>query len=314
MNGNDGGKISSEYTNANQQGNFIGRYRWTICALLFFATTINYLDRQVISLVKPDLDKEFGWSKTDYANITAAFQFAYAIALLFAGRIIDRIGTKFGYALSLILWSISAMCHGFIRTTTGFFFARGALGITEAGNFPAAIKATAEWFPKKERAFATGIFNSGANIGAIVAPLTVPFIAYNWGWRSAFVITGAIGLIWLIFWFIYYEIPSRQKRLKQPEFEYIHSDKDASGLTDEQQDKGSKVSWFRLFQFRQTWTFAIGKVFNGWHLVVLFILVSGFLARAVSSIQSCHSFSGCVSIYHCCFRIHFRRLVAIAIS
>jgi ACS family hexuronate transporter-like MFS transporter len=237
----------------------IGNYRWTICALIFFATTINYLDRQVISLLKPDLDKEFGWSKTDYANITAAFQFAYALALLFAGRVIDRLGTKKGYSLSLIFWSIASMSHAFVRSTAGFFFARAALGVTESGNFPAAIKTTAEWFPKKERALATGIFNSGSNIGAIIAPLTVPFIALAWGWRSAFVITGAIGLLWLIFWHLLYNIPSKQKRLKRPEFEYIHSDKDESKESDEKQDITSKVPWLNLLKFRQAWAFALGK-------------------------------------------------------
>ena len=236
-----------------------GNYRWTICALLFFATTVNYLDRQVISLVKPDLDKEFGWTKVDYAHITIAFQLTYAIAMVFAGRIIDRVGTKLGYAFSLIFWSIAAACHGFIRTTTGFMAARAGLGITEAGNFPSAIKTIAEWFPKKERAFATGIFNSGTNIGAIVAPLTVPFIAAKYGWRLAFVITGAFGLIWLIFWFIFYEIPSKQKRLSKSEYDYIHSDQDQGNKAVE--DKGSihKISWSKLLTFRQTWAFALGK-------------------------------------------------------
>src|SRR3982750_527756 len=145
----------------------IGKYRWTICTLVFFATTINYLDRQVISLVKGTLDAEFNWTKTDYANITAVFQLAYAIGLFGAGRLVDKLGSKIGYAISLVLWSIAAMCHAFIKTTAGFITARAALGFTEAGNFPSAIKATAEWFPKKERAFATGIFNSGTNIGAI---------------------------------------------------------------------------------------------------------------------------------------------------
>ena len=196
------------------QAQAVGKYRWTICSLLFFATTINYLDRQVISLVVEDyLVPEFKWTETDYANLTVAFQLAYAISMFGVGRLIDKTGTKIGYALSLLLWSIAAMGHALIRTTTGFFVARAALGVTEAGNFPAAIKTTAEWFPKKERALATGIFNSGSNIGAIIAPLTVPFIAKEWGWRSAFFITGAIGLIWLIFWFWLYEVPRRQKRL-----------------------------------------------------------------------------------------------------
>jgi ACS family hexuronate transporter-like MFS transporter len=243
----------------NNLNEAIGKYRWTICALVFFATTINYLDRQVISLVKNDLDREFGWSKSDYANITAVFQFAYAVAMIGAGRIIDRLGTKLGYAISLILWSLAAIGHALVRSTTGFFIARGALGITESGNFPAAIKTTAEWFPKKERALATGIFNSGSNIGAIIAPLTVPFIAAEWGWRWAFIITGAIGFTWLIFWFWLYEVPARQKRLGQAEYEYIHSDADESKAPDMAQDQGSKVTWGRLLAFRQTWAFILGK-------------------------------------------------------
>lgn len=240
------------------QPNAIGKYRWTICALVFFATTINYLDRQVISLVKEDLDAEFGWTKTDYANITVAFQLSYAIAMFGVGRLIDRLGTKIGYALSLILWSIAAMGHALVKSTGGFFIARAALGVTESGNFPAAIKATAEWFPKKERALATGIFNSGTNIGAIIAPLTVPFIADALNWRWAFIITGAIGLIWLVFWFWLYEIPAKQKRLKKPEYDYIHSDKDEVKESDQEADTG-KTSWGKLLGFRQTWAFAIGK-------------------------------------------------------
>jgi MFS transporter, ACS family, aldohexuronate transporter len=238
----------------------IGKYRWTICSLLFFATTINYLDRQVISLVVEDyLNPEFHWTETDYANITVAFQLSYALAMFGVGRLIDKLGTKIGYALSLLLWSVVAMGHGLIRTTFGFFIARSALGVTEAGNFPAAIKTTAEWFPKRERALATGIFNSGSNIGAIIAPLTVPFIAKEWGWRTAFVITGAIGLLWLIFWFLLYEVPKKHKRLSKEEFNYIHSDTDeavSSGVT---QEASPKISWGRLLGYKQTWAFAIGK-------------------------------------------------------
>src|SRR5687767_1677920 len=170
----------------------IGRYRWTICSLVFFATTINYLDRAVISLLKTNLEKEFGWTETDYSNIVIAFQLSYAVGMLFAGRLIDKLGTKTGYALSLILWSIAAIAHAAVRSTFGFIVARAALGVSESGNFPAAIKTTAEWFPKRERALATGIFNSGTNIGAILAPLTVPFIAATWGWQWAFILTGAV--------------------------------------------------------------------------------------------------------------------------
>lgn len=237
----------------------IGKYRWTICALVFFATTINYLDRQVISLVKEDLDKEFGWTNTDYANITVAFQLAYALAMFGVGRIIDKLGTKMGYALSLIMWSLAAIGHALVRSTAGFFVARAALGITESGNFPAAIKATAEWFPKKERALATGIFNSGSNIGAIIAPLTVPFIALHYGWRTAFVITGAVGLLWLVFWFLLYEVPKKHKRLSKEEFDYIHSDVDAAVSIEVAQQANQKVSWSKLLNFKQTWAFVLGK-------------------------------------------------------
>ena len=234
----------------------IGKYRWTICALVFFATTINYLDRQVLSLIKNDLDAEFGWTKSDYANITVAFQLMYALSMFGAGWLVDKVGTKIGYAISLFLWSLAAMGHALVRSTTGFLVARGILGITEAGNFPAAIKTMAEWFPKKERAFATGIFNSGANIGAIIAPLTVPYIAAQTNWRWAFFITGAIGFIWLIFWFWLYEIPKKQRRLLAPEFKYIHQDE---GEIEEDTIEIKKVSWGRLLQFRQTWAFVLGK-------------------------------------------------------
>lgn len=237
----------------------IGKYRWTICSLVFFATTINYLDRAVISLLKNDLTTEFNWTETDYGNIVIAFQLSYAIGLLSSGRLIDKLGTKIGYSLVTFLWSIAAVAHALVKSTFGFGAARAALGVTEAGNFPAAVKTVAEWFPKKERAFATGIFNSGTNIGAIIAPLTVPLIAKFWNWQWAFILTGAIGFIWLIFWFWLYEIPSRQKRLLQPEYEYIHSDKEEI-ITNEKDNKGNqKISWWQLLQYKQTWAFALGK-------------------------------------------------------
>lgn len=233
----------------------MSHYRWTICALIFFATTINYLDRAVISLLKSTLEKEFNWSESDYANIVIAFQVSYAAGLLLAGRVIDKLGSKMGYAVSLVIWSIAAMGHALVKSTQGFIVARAALGIGEGGNFPSAIKAVAEWFPKKERALATGIFNSGTNIGAIAAPLTVPFIAAQLGWQWAFIITGAIGFIWLIFWFLLYEVPAKQRRLSATEFDYIHSDKD------EQQPlhDAPAIPWTRLLGYRQTWAFVLGK-------------------------------------------------------
>jgi len=254
----------------------IGNYRWTICSLLFFATTINYLDRQVLSLLKPALEEEFGWTNTQYANIAAAFQFTYAIALLFAGRFVDRLGTKKGYVWAIVLWSLGAMIHYWSvpigtglcavlgwtgialmpASVLGFMFSRAFLAVGEAGNFPAAIKATAAYFPKKERAFATGIFNSGANIGAVLAPLTVPWIASKWGWGMAFILIGGIGFIWLIFWLIYYDNPAAQKRLSAAEFDYIHQDMEQ--ITGAEEDKGD-ISWSQLLKFRQTWAFVVGK-------------------------------------------------------
>lgn len=240
----------------------IGKYRWTICALLFFATTVNYLDRAVISLLKPYLAKAFNWNAAqeagNYADIELAFKLSYAIGMLFAGRLIDKLGTKIGYALATTLWSIAAVCHAFAKGTLGFAIARTFLGITESGNFPSAIKATAEWFPKKERALATGIFNSGANIGAIIAPLTVPLIAEEWGWQWAFIITGAIGFIWLILWFIYYEVPRKQKKLSQAELNFIESDQEDFAVAPEDETK-PRITWMKLLSFRQTWAFAIGK-------------------------------------------------------
>lgn len=234
----------------------VGKYRWTICALVFFATTINYLDRQVISLLKSVFTEQLHWNDADYANIEIVFKFFYAFGMLGAGRVIDKLGTKIGYALSTGLWSIAAVCHGFVSSVFGFAVVRSFLGITESGNFPAAIKTVAEWFPKKERALATGIFNSGSNLGAIIAPLTVPFIAVAWGWKWAFILTGILGFIWLILWFIFYEIPKKQKRLSAEEFEYINSDKDE---TEAHEIAGAKVSWTKLLSYKQTWAFAIGK-------------------------------------------------------
>jgi MFS transporter, ACS family, hexuronate transporter len=259
----------------------VGKYRWTICALLFFATTVNYLDRQVLSLLAPQLSKEFGWSNTDYANITAVFQFTYALSMLFAGRIVDRLGTKSGFVWAIVIWSLGAIMHAFsipIGTAfvnflgllgigmlsvsvVGFMLSRAVLAIGEAGNFPAAIKATAEYFPKKERSFATGIFNSGANVGAILAPLTVPWIAKNWSWQMAFILIGAVGFIWMIFWLWLYDKPEKQKRLSTGELAYINSDEekpaDQTGV--HPPATVGKVSWFKLLGYKQTWAFVFGK-------------------------------------------------------
>lgn len=235
------------------------KYRWGILSLVFFATTINYLDRQVISLLKDDyLEPLFGWNESDYANIVVVFQITYALGMVGAGFIIDKIGTKIGYALSLTIWSIASIGHAFASSTFGFGVARGFLGVSESGNFPAAIKTVAEWFPKKERAFATGIFNSGSNVGAIIAPLTVPLIAVSMGWEWAFIITGAIGFVWLLFWFKNYNIPSQHKKISKEEYDYIHSDDQLENDVKQHE----KIKWIDLLKYKQTWSFALLKFFT----------------------------------------------------
>ena len=234
----------------------MGKYRWTICSLLFFATTINYLDRSVISLLKPDLEIQFHWTEGDYSYIVMAFQVAYALGMISVGRLIDKIGTKLGYALTTLAWSLAAIGHALANSTLGFAIARAALGISEAGNFPAAIKTTSEWFPRRERAYATGIFNSGSNIGAIVAPLTVPWIAVKLGWQWAFILTGAIGFIWVVLWVFIYEIPAKNKRLSKEEFAYINSDLEENPDIAE---SVPKTPWIKLLNYRQTWAFVAGK-------------------------------------------------------
>ncbi|WP_423148552.1 MFS transporter [Rubrolithibacter danxiaensis] len=231
-------------------------YRWYICALLFFATTINYIDRQVIGLLKPTLEKEFNWTEVDYGNIVMTFAGCYALGYIIFGNFIDKIGTKLGYSISVVIWSIAAMLHAAVKSTFGFGLVRGLLGLSESGNFPAAVKAVAEWFPKKERALATGIFNSGTSLGPVVAPLLVPWILGVYGWQEAFIITGAIGFIWLIFWWILYEVPSRHKKISHEEYNYIHSDNDGEST----EQKTSSIKWSRLLSFRQTWVFIMGKL------------------------------------------------------
>ncbi|MDX1909212.1 MAG: MFS transporter [Bacteroidia bacterium] len=230
-----------------------GKYRWTVVALLFVATTINYLDRQVISLLKPVLEQEFSWTETDYSRIVLAFSAAYALGLAGFGRIVDQIGVKLGYTLSAVSWSLAAMAHALARSTGGFIAVRALLGLGESGNFPTAIKSVAEWFPKRERALATGIFNAGANIGAVAAPIMVPWLLEVYGWRAAFVVTGAIGFLWVIAWWRYYEHPARQARLSRAEYAYIHQDQ-----ADSTED-AAPVNWWLLFRFRQTWAFIAGK-------------------------------------------------------
>ena len=230
---------------------FAGRYRWKICALLFFATTVNYLDRQVLGILAPVLQKSIGWNEAQYGYIVTAFQAAYGLSILFAGRIMDRIGTRKGYSISVVIWGLASMAHSLVRTPFGFGVARFALGIGEAGNFPAAIKTVAEWFPRKERAFATGIFNSGTNFGAILAPLAIPWIALRFGWRAAFLFTGVTDLIWLMFWLAMYRKPGDHPKVSREELQYIQSDPPTPD---------SKVPFSRLLAKRQTWAYSLGKI------------------------------------------------------
>ena len=228
-------------------------YRWIIVVLLFTATTINYLDRQIIGLLKPLLEKEFQWTETDFARIVMAFTAAYAIGLLTFGWIIDKIGTKSGYAITIVFWSVAGILHAWARSAFGFGLARVGLGLGEAGNYPAAVKTVAEWFPKKERALATGLFNAGTSIGVVVALMIVPWILNNYGWHEVFIITGALGFVWLIFWWIFYDIPSKQKRLSPEEYDYIKSGQEIK------EDGKVKVNWLKLFTLPQTWAYITGK-------------------------------------------------------
>jgi len=274
---------------AYEAGTKVGKFRWVICTLLFFAATVNYVDRQVIGILKPTLASEFGWSELDYSWIVFAFQTAYAVGLLFVGKLMDKIGTKIGFALAIVVWSIAAILHAWAPgigeftspivapivaaivaafnalssmfgvapwtftlsvSVIGFMVVRFLLGLGEAGNFPASIKTVAEWFPKKERALATGIFNAGTNVGALATPLLVPAIVIAWGWYEAFIFTGIIGFIWLAFWLVIYKRPEEHKSLSKDELAYIQSDPIESA---------KHVPWRQLFPHRQTWAFAIGK-------------------------------------------------------
>lgn len=243
---------SAAATAAAGIGEAIGRRRWIICALLFFAATINYIDRQVYGIVTTDetFRSTIGWSAIEYGWIQTAFQGAYALGLLIVGGLMDRFGTKRGFSFAMVFWSIAAMAHAAARSAVGFGIARVGLGLGEAGNFPASIKTVAEWFPKKERALATGVFNSGTNIGAIFAPLTVPIIAVTWGWQWAFILTGALGFIWLVLWLRVYNRPEEDNKLSKRELDFIRSDP---------QEPTAKIPWTSLFPYGQTWAFAIGK-------------------------------------------------------
>ena len=225
-------------------------YRWTIVALLFFATTINYIDRQVLGILAPTLQRELRWTETDYGAIVSWFSFAYGVGLLLMGRVVDWIGVRRGFSLSIVVWSLAAMTHAIARSAAGFSIARALLGFGEAGNFPGAVKTVASWFPKRERALAVGIFNAGGNVGAVVAPLIVPWLTLRWGWPWAFLVTGALGFIWLAFWLALYAEPDRHRRVSAAELAYIRSDP---------ADRSGPIPWRQLLTYRQTWAFVIGK-------------------------------------------------------
>jgi MFS transporter, ACS family, hexuronate transporter len=243
-----------------------GNVRWVICALLFFATTINYIDRQIIGILKPTLQGELGWSETDYGNIVFWFQAAYAIGLLACGPLIDRIGSRLGYAGAIGVWSLAAMAHALFRTAGGFSIARFALGLGESANFPAAIKSVAEWFPKKERALAAGILNAGANVGAIATPIVVPVLAINYGWRAAFIVTGLLGFIWLIAWLWFYRAPAEHKNVSPEELAYINSDAPTNA-------EEVRIPWRKLFRYRGTWAFVTAKFLTDpvWYLFLFWL-------------------------------------------
>jgi MFS transporter, ACS family, hexuronate transporter len=244
------GDASTSSTESPWARIFKGRFRWVICGLLFFGVTKNYMDRQVLGVLKGPLQHEFGWNEIDYGNLVVAFQAAYALGMIFVGRLIDRLGTRIGYAVAMVFWSLASMGHAIAFSLASFVAARSALGFWEAGVFPASIKCVAEWFPKKERALATGIFNAGTNIGAIVTPLIVPWIAVHLGWRWAFLMTGALGFGWLVLWLWLYRKPEEHSYCSSGERAYIESDA---------VEQTGKIKWGQLLPHRQTWAFAAGK-------------------------------------------------------
>lgn len=232
-------------------------YRWRVLSLLFFATTINYIDRQVIGILKPFIAEDLGWGEADYGYIVTAFQIAYAIGLLTTGRILDKYGTRIGYLWAMIIWSIAGMAHAAARGVISFAIARFALGLGESANFPAAVKSVAEWFPKKERAFATGLFNSGSTIGAITAPIIVSGITLAMGWQWAFIITGALGFIWVVFWLAFYHAPGKHPKVSQKELNFINQD-------DAQEQSGKEIKWISLFKYKQTFAICSTRFISDW--------------------------------------------------
>lgn len=275
-----GARITGEVLPANHtQPPRVGRYRWVICALLFFATTINYIDRQVFGILAPEMKRIFGWTDSNYTDIVFWFEVAYAIGQLGVGRVLDWIGTRVGFALAMVFWSAASMLHSGMATIAGFSLARFLLGLGESGNFPASIKTVAEWFPRKERALATGIFNAGSNVGAIAAPLAIPWIYLSWGWQWAFIITGAIGFLWLMFWLRAFRSPEDHPRLSAGELAYIRSD--VAEVTTE------KVPWLHLLPHRQTWAYVVAKFLTDsvwrWYLYLLPLFFSSHFKLDIKS-------------------------------
>jgi ACS family hexuronate transporter-like MFS transporter len=246
-------RLSDSQLSAQQSG--IGRYRWVICALLFAATSINYIDRQIIGVLKPTLQLEFGWTESSYGDVVFWFQAAYALGYLGFGRVIDRIGARLGYAAVVALWTAAHIAHALVSSLGGFIAVRFALGLGESGNFPAGLKAIAEWFPKRERALATGIFVAGSNVGAIVTPLIVPFITYRWGWRAAVVVTGSFSLVWLAFWLKIYRRPKEHPKLGARELAFINSDSSEADAP----RAATNMSWRRLLLVPETWGYALAR-------------------------------------------------------
>lgn len=241
--------------------------RWTVVALIFFATTVNYIDRQVIGLLKPYIQDDLGWTEADYGYIVTAFQVAYGIGMILGGRMLDKLGSKIGYSIAIIVWSLGAVLHAAVRSVTGFGAARAVLGLGEAGNFPAAVKVIAEWFPKRDRAYATGLFNSGTTIGAIIAPIIVTAITLQMGWRWAFIITGMLGFIWVLAWWAIYKSPAKNPHVNAAELEYIHSDDQENGNDgeNEQESNGNlQITWRQLFQHRQTYAILFSRFVTDW--------------------------------------------------
>jgi ACS family hexuronate transporter-like MFS transporter len=268
----------------------MGGYRWVVCALLFAATTVNYIDRQILALIKEFLDKELGWSNETFGWVNGVFQLAYAVGLLAFGRFVDRYGTKIGYAVSIAMWSIAAISHAAVGSIGGFFAARTFLGVSEGGNFPSAIKAVALWFPRRERALATSIFNAGTNVGAIIAPMMIPAIAIHFGWRSTFVLAGLAGFLWLFFWFPMYDVPEKRKDLDPAELAFIRSDKDEGAAG------GRPIGELRALRRPQTWSFITAKFFTDPVWWFFLIWLPDYF-RATRGLDIKHSWVLIVTIY-----------------